>query len=170
MKLKILVLGLVLFILLSSAMAQKPKWVVTFTNGEIISTSLLEIEDDSLHLINRDFRRVMPVASIAQIRKLKRSKFWIGSGIGFVVGAVAGALIGHATYERPQHTPGEWDLEIYDAGSYAFAGGVLGGLIGFGAGGIFGLALGKDELYDLSKLGIEQKIKFVRWLVFAQQK
>ena len=163
MKFKPVVLALGMFMAPCLCVAQGTIWQITLANGAVISAPSCLIAGDSLRLENDDHAQTVALSELVQLRKIKKSKFWLGSGIGLVVGAATGAIIGAASYEPPKHTPGEWDFEIWDdADANAFFGGVGGGLAGICAGGTVGLLLGKDKVYDLAKMELKEKTEICR--------
>ena len=167
---KIVIMITMLFLTTNSLLAQENIWYLTLSNGDTISSiSLQSLVGDSLVISHLGETNWIPVESIVEMRKVGKSKFRKGIGIGFVAGAAIGALIGLATYGKPSS-----DGSFFEEGSTidlgpgvnALAGGIIGGLAGFVVGGIIGSSYsGKDEIYDLSQKKHEQKLEMIRLLV-----
>jgi hypothetical protein len=103
--------------------------------------TLVNLERDTLTMIamSDSHAVALPVASVRalEISRGRVTHLDRDAGIGFLVGAGAGALIGAAEYtpRRPQG----FEIVLFDSrGTHAAAGAVVGGLVGLG----LGLAVG----------------------------
>lgn len=166
MRIKILLTVISILLLEASSFAQDNNWQLVLTNGDTISNiSLRELEGDSVAIecSNVALTKWIQVDSIAQLRKINKSRFWRGAGIGILVGTAAGALIGLATYEEPTPSPHKWNFDFGPEWN-AMGGGIVGGLTGFALGGFIGAALGKDEVYRISQMQKMQKINTL-WII-----
>lgn len=166
-------IGILCFMFASAVLARENNWQLTLANGDKISSvSLQRLEGDSLAISSAfsdtTFMKWISVESIVELRKVKKSKFWKGAGIGFVAGAAAGALIGWATYEEPEPTPGGWDINWWTSDSNASVGAILFAPVGFLLGGIIGSSAGKDQTYDFTQMKYKQKLDLISSLVSNQ--
>lgn len=164
--------GIICFMFASAVLARENNWQLTLANGDTISSVLLQrLQGDSLAISfaisDTTLMKWISVESIVELRKVKKSKFWKGAGIGFVAGAAVGALIGRASYEEPEPTPGDWNLD-FGPGFNTSVGGILGAPVGFLLGGIIGSSAGKDEIYDFTQMKYKQKLDLISSLVSNQ--
>ena len=83
------------------------------------------------------------IGDIREIKIVKKSKAWIGAGIGFLIGVVPGAIIGYNAINGKD--PGHHKRA-------AFMGGLIIGLLGSIPGALIGSAFGIDK-----KIQIEGK-------------
>lgn len=168
-------IGIFCFLFTSSVFGQEKNWQITLTNGKVISNIFLQqVEGDSIALASvssaTTIMKWIPVDSITELRHVKKSKFWKGAGIGFVAGATVGALIGWATYEKPAPNPDDWFPDLWEGPEYnAIGGGILGAPVGFLLGGIIGASMGRDEIYDFSKMNHKQKLNLSFSLVLKKE-
>lgn len=107
---------------------------------------LIAVKENSLLLLEREpgADLSIEIERISVITIVKKSKFWMGAGIGFLIGGGAGAIVGAANADADK-----FDLPTEHA--VLLVGG-MGGIIGAVIGGFIGKATGKDE-----KLQIEEK-------------
>jgi len=144
----------------NTLLAQKNNWYIKISNGDILSSvSLQGLVGDSLAISHLGETNWIPVDSIVEMRKLRKSNFWKGVGIGVVAGAVTGALIGYALYELSPR-------EGFDFGPVfsALAGGITGLPAGCLVGGVISSS-GKEEIYYLTRRKHEQKLVLIRWIL-----
>lgn len=162
---------LVLIAILFSASSIFPQnWRLILANGDTLSgVSLKKLAGDSLIISQDASTNAIPVASLVEMRNFKKSQFLKGAGIGFLTGAAAGALIGWATYDKPQPSPDSFIVLDFGPGANALAGGVAGGLGGLLLGSAIGASAGKDDCYSLSSLQFQQRKEIIR-LILAKQK
>jgi hypothetical protein len=161
----------------SSSWSKSERWRIIAANGDTISNVLLErLEEDSLVVATSPEQpgdqnlKWIAVTSIAELRQIKNTKFGKGAGIGFLGGMVVGAVIGAtlSNASEPVIDSGDsfaLDLSEMSKGMSILAGGFLGGIAGFGLGGAIGSAAGKDEVYDLSRMDAETKVKTIQWIL-----
>lgn len=139
--------------------AQQNNLNLILFNGDAISNfSTQKLVGDSIMISHLGEAKLIAIESIIAIRKVAKSEFWKGAGIGFFAGAAAGLLILAATYEKPKSS--DWNINIGPPPEVAV--GVLGGLAGFFVGGVIGTTAGEDEIYDLSHMNPERKLKKIR--------
>ena len=113
----------------------------TQVRGELIAvkeSSLILLEHESGAEVSAEIERISVITIV------KKSNFWMGAGIGFLIGGGAGAIVGAANADADK-----FDLPTEHA--VLLVGG-MGGIIGAIIGGFIGKAAGKDE-----KLQIEEK-------------
>ena len=172
MKPKTAIATLVIFIISSSSLWSKNEdWQITLANGDMIShVSLQRLEDDSLVVSSlsetssdaQSFKWI-PVESIIELRQIKYSKFRKGAEIGCLCGAAAGIVFGTgaglSVFEEDE------DIDILQVSEGALVMGIFGGLAGSVLGGLVGLVgstAGKDEVYALSRMDHETKLKTIQ--------
>jgi hypothetical protein len=120
--------------------------VITLKDGRYVAGELIAVKPDSLLLLNPNGKdESIAVADIAIIRIVRRSKAWQGLLIGFVPGAVGGAVWGARL--PPDAAGGPFREEIGAILGGALFGGVA-GLVGLAA----GLGAGLDTKIDLAGL------------------
>lgn len=100
-----------------------------------------EVRGDTLMVQTGDAAAPRPVA-IADISKLEVSRGKHGNGrrgmlYGTLIGAGVGTIAGAASYKKPDCAGSTWFCDT-GRGADAFAGGLVGGVIGFAIGGIWG--------------------------------
>ena len=118
---------------LRSAVAQTPELVGVV---EAVRPDTLLVRDD-----DRSVATAVPLTTVDRLQVSRgRHSHWVsGAGIGFVVGAATGAILGVAG-----HNESDW---IIGPGASAFVGAVLLGPIGAGAGAAVGLMV-KTERWE----------------------
>lgn len=89
----------------SILLSQDHHWQITLNNARI-STQTLRLEGDSLVTDNR---KKISVASISKVTKLSNSPFMSSAGVGFLSGAILGAVVVYVSYEKPKG-----DSYLYD--------------------------------------------------------
>ncbi|NIM59031.1 MAG: hypothetical protein GTO16_08835 [Candidatus Aminicenantes bacterium] len=119
--------------------------IITKKDGQQIKGELITVKPNSLLLLNTEGRDVsVAVDDIRIIRIVKKSKFVQSLGIGLLIGAATGAILGLAEGESIDFFGG-----TVTAGENALIGGALVGFNGLIIGGISGLASGKDKTIQL---------------------
>ena len=105
-------------------------------NGLSVRGELITVKRHSLLLLSpRGADVVVDISDIENIRITKKSKFWVGAGIGFAVGFGGGAVGGFTNGDDPPGESGSYRLigsgrAFYQATLF----GVLGTLLGMGLG------------------------------------
>jgi len=116
--------------MLSVNMYAKERWgvklVITTLDEQQIEGELITVKPNSLLLLNAEGKDVsVSVEEILIIRLAKKSKFLKGMGIGILVGAGIGAIIGFAQGETSSGFGG-----TYTAWDNALIGAILFGFLG----------------------------------------
>jgi hypothetical protein len=154
----------------SLSFAQENNTHLTLINSDtLFQISIEELIDDSVKISFLGQSQWIKVDSILEIRKIKKSKFWQGAGIGFLGGAVMGGVIGRASYKKSAPSSGNFNFSL-GPGFNTFFGAVIGGITGTLVGGVVGASYGKDELYDLSQKKLEQKIEIIESFIAKKNK
>jgi len=150
----IIVLSLIVF---KFSIAQENNWQIVLSDGSKISCiSSRILTGGSLFIISSKITQQIPVQSIVKIRIVKKSKFWQGGRIGFFSGATLGALFGIITYDKQKsHNYSEFQIDL--SGAITIFWGITGGLVGFITGGTIGALHGKDIVFDLSGMTLNEK-------------
>jgi hypothetical protein len=121
---------------------------ITKKDGQQIRGELITVKPNSFLLLDTWGKDVsINIADIEVIRIEKKSR----ADIGFLAGGCVGALIGFATYKKPQQTG--WGSFDFGPGVNALGGGIVFGLLGLGMGAL----AGADEIFQIegmSDLGI----------------
>ena len=136
--LMISILGMVVYPLDAGAKAGARLKIVT-KDGTIVQGELLAVKDRSLLVAggNYDSSSAIELDDIRDLAIVGKSKTQLGSGIGLLGGAAAGAIIGAAI---PVRETGyfalpdldRWRNTAYGAGIGFFAGGIVGAIVGSG--------------------------------------
>jgi len=164
---KPIIATLAIFLSASSLLAQDNIWNLTLTNGETITgVTLQPLGTDSLVISNMQLTKLISVDSIFELRKVKKSNLWKGAGIGFLAGAVVGALLGLMSYQNPDP---KGALALFGPGESAFIGALFCAPIGFVTGAIIGNISGKDKIYNLSEMSHDQKLETIQMLLAKQE-
>ena len=123
------------------------KLIITKKDGQLIEGELITVKPNSLLLLNTEGKDVsVDIEEIKVIRVVKKSKLLLGAGIGFLCGAVIGALIGLAEGEDPVKGGVPPPLSVEDKVlGYGFWFGFSGGSLG----GIAGAIAGTDKIIQL---------------------
>jgi len=149
-------LGILIFLLTGNGIlfAKKEKpgatLVVQKMDGQTVRGELLEVKDGTLNLlVYKNATKVdIRLDELSSVRIEKKSVFLKSLGIGILVGAVTGALLGFLSGdEKPS---GPWDILAFTAGEKALGFGVLMGGIGGVIGGVAGAlnGTGKSITFD----------------------
>ncbi len=146
---KLLLIVTILCILATMSSAQGKTWRLTFVSHDTLTVSRLDsLSDSTLFAACNGKATSFPIDSIAMLVACKQGRFSDGDGIGFLVGVSIGAIIGAASYQKPEPSK-SFTINIdLGPGADAMAGGIIGGVGGFIIGGIIA---GSDryETYDL---------------------
>lgn len=144
---------------------EKDRWNIKNFDGRTYEDcTSLELEGDSLSFCISDRDNKIPVAPIIELQKVRKSRFWRGSAVGFLIGASAGSLVGYLSHDALKDESGGWDFD-FGPGLSALGGGAAGGLLGFITGGLTGAMAGRDEVYPLINLRYKQKLAFIENLI-----
>ena len=162
MRVRIGILIVFSLIVFKFSIAQENDWQIVLSDGNKISgISHRALTGDSLFIIHSRIIEWVPVHSIVKIRIVKKSKFWQGAGIGFASGAAVGVLVGIITYDE-QNSNGYSEFRIDLSGVFPIFWGITGGFVGFITGGTVGAFCGKDIVFDLSEMALEEKKAVIR--------
>jgi len=142
---KLITLVLVFFLLtLSANLYAKNKGAklkVAKKDGQLIEGELITVKPNSLLLLNTEGRDVsVGIGDIRVIRIVKKSKLFQSLGIGLLIGAGTGAILGLAEGGSIDFFGG-----TITAGENALIGGALLGFNGLILGGIAGASAGRDK-------------------------
>ena len=127
------------------------KLIITKKDGQLIEGELITVKPNSLLLLNTEGKDVsVGVADIRVILIVKKSKFFQTLGMGVLIGAGGGAIIGFAQGETHSILGGS----ILEGGTLtawdnALIGGIFFGFLGLFFGGIAGLTSGTDEIIKI---------------------
>jgi hypothetical protein len=131
-------------------------WSVVTTAGDTLrSCTIGEVEDGRVNLLRVDEVVPVNIDSIRTVFRTEGDHFWGGAGVGLLLGVSVGAIIGSATYEKPDPEP----FMHFGQGGATIAGALAGGLAGFAVGGIIGAGSGGDEYYELEGQPLRGKIQ-----------
>ena len=115
------------------------KLIITKKDGLQIEGELITVKPNSLLLLDAEGKDVsVDIADIKYIRGVKKSKALLGAGIGLLIGASAGAILGYAEGD-------DYGTMDTTAETKALVFGILLGIIGLCSGGLAGLKSGKDK-------------------------
>ena len=137
------------FVILSSNLYAKERrgatLIITKTDDLQIQGELITVKPNSLLLLNTEGRDVsIGIGDIRVIRIVKKSRFVQSLGIGLLIGAGTGAILGLAEGESVDFFGG-----TITAGENALIGGALLGLNGLILGGIAGASEGRDKTIQI---------------------
>lgn len=131
-----------------------------------LNDSSVYISDVQIIYGNPDTRaqKKFVYSDISQISLRRKGSIARGYLFGTLGGAVIGAIIGLATYQKPNCDPNAWFCFDFGPGVDALGGGLIGALGGGLAGGIIGAAGkkafkigGKKENIDAFKMSVLQR-------------
>jgi len=138
----------VILLILSGNLYAKKKGanlIVTKKDGQPIEGELITVKPNSLLLLNTEGRDVsVGIGDIRIIRIVKKSKFFQSLGIGLLIGAGTGAILGLAEGGSIDFFGG-----TVTAGENALIGGALLGFNGLILGGIAGASAGRDKTIQI---------------------
>jgi hypothetical protein len=147
---------------MSQLFAQGARIVLWVQNQGEITGRLLSVRDSALVISTNEASDNHIGAQIASISVIKnqniqcvfikgKSRVLISSGLGFLIGAGTGAIIGFAAGDDPECkesgsplAPAPWCLRLTAEGK-AVIGGILGGVAGSLVGGIIGVAASTED-------------------------
>ena len=110
------------------------------TDGQQVRGELIAVKQNSLLLLDSEAADVsIDVSKIKNITIVKKSKVFLGAGLGLLIGAVAGAVIGKSIEEGH-------DIPV--VGPTAGAG-IIGGVAAGVIGGLIGASAGKDNTIQI---------------------
>lgn len=119
--------------------------IIVKKDGQQIRGELITVKPSSLLLLNTEGRDVsVGNGDIRVIRIVKKSKFFQSLGIGLLIGAGTGAILGLA-----EGGPIDFFGGTVTAGENALIGGALLGFNGLILGGIAGASAGKDKTIQI---------------------
>lgn len=126
-----------------------PWKLISLAGDELYVNRLISLSDLSLFVFTNNKSISVPIDSIAVLVHFKEGHFWLGAGIGFVVGGVSGLIIGGASHQNSeQNDPIKSGKSTFETAGAATLGLIIGAPLGFFAGGALA---GTDsyETYDL---------------------
>ncbi|OQX86181.1 hypothetical protein B6D60_06685 [candidate division KSB1 bacterium 4484_87] len=144
----------------SVASAQSNYWQMTLCSGKkIIHFSFGNLSKDSLSLIFAETRVKVPIDSIKEIRRVRKSHVLLGMGIGSITGILLGAiLVPKQDSDKPTHeNPLEEELDDIGRGFTVLGALALGTILGVITGAIVGASMGEDEVHDFSGKTLSSK-------------
>ena len=113
---------------------QGAKLIITNKDWQQIKGELIIVKPNSLLLLDTEGKDVsIDIADIKVIKIGKKSKVWQGAGIGFLIGASGGALLG-ATTEGSFDDDGRFSWILFWGIFFAAPSALIGGIIGAIAG------------------------------------
>ncbi len=126
--------------------ADFPWRLIYISGGEFRANRLDSLSDICLYAMSNDKYIRVRIDSIAALVHFKEGHFWIGAGVGFLVGTVTGIIIG--ALSTPKQDPSKPSIPNLAPAVASVGGGLIGAVLGFFTGGIAG---GTDgyEIYDL---------------------
>ena len=149
-----------------SVIAQRNNWDLVLSNGDTLNSILLNKPvGDSLSIYFNESEEWIKIDSIVQLYRFKSTGFWTNTRIGFASGFVGGAILGLATYEKPD--PGGFGILVPDfgPGTSAMASGVTGGIAGLIVGSIADLFTDETENYYLNNMDENEKLIFIASII-----
>jgi len=109
------------------------KLMVTKKDGQLIEGELITVKENSLLLLDAEGKDVsVDIADIKAIKIVRKSKFWSGAGIGFLIGGGTVALL--ASSEAPVEEGSEWLWYLAWGVIFGAPCALIGGLLGAFAG------------------------------------
>jgi len=157
---KTLILTIINICILNSQLsAQEDTWKLIRTSGDTLRACTLDsLPDIVLYITSNGEAFSLPIDSIATLSRVKEGHFRGGAGVGFLVGAISGTIIGAASYKKPT---GAFAFDL-GPGPAEAGGALLGAAGGFLVGGIIGASLGYNETYNLRA---EKTLRMKRWIL-----
>jgi hypothetical protein len=163
---KILVLLLAFSLLYPLSLSAKEKrgadLLIEKLNGLQVRGELIAVKQNSLLLQARESGAdvTVDIEDVRAINIVRKSKALFGAGLGLVIGASSGALIGHSIGDAKQSDSGWFDLDFFwDSAEFkALLCGVLAGILGAVIGGTVGANAGRNETIQIKgKTDLELK-------------
>ena len=152
-----------------SVIAQRNNWDLVLSNGDTLTSTLLtRLVGDSLSIYFNENEQWIKIDSIVQLYRFKNIGFWTNTRIGFAAGFVGGALLGLATYEKPD--PGGFGIIIPDVGpgTSAIYGGLMVGIAGLITGSIVDAISDDTENYYLNDMDENEKLILITSIIEEQ--
>jgi hypothetical protein len=124
---------------ISQALAQESTLRLISLSGDTLNACRIDSLSDIVLFASCSGKAIsIPIDSIAILERFKEGHFLKGAAIGTLVGGTVGAIIGYATYQKPEPRPnGLFTIDL-GPGPAALGGGLIGGVGGFVVGGIIG--------------------------------
>ena len=152
---------------------QSPLWQITMSDGAVIPQAELDwLGQDSLIISNRRGEQTIPVDFISEIRLPHGVSFFEGVRDGAKTGATIGVVLGGAVGLLSGMSISSHDAGTDQAITCVFTtvlGGIVGGaylgIAGGVIGGVSGLLGGYDEVHDLSRMPLHEKLDTIRLLI-----
>ena len=130
------------------------------TSDRVVRAVLLHMNDSTLYVdavhetwspsypVNYDDITIVPLGDVQHVGYHGGSKIWSQMGIGAVIGGVGGALIGAASYKKPEPRSGQILMGDFGPGGSTIGGALIGGLIGMFTGLVVG-SVSSETTVDL---------------------
>jgi hypothetical protein len=152
---RLLLIVTILWVTASPSSAQKNTWqLISLSHDTLIASRLDSLSETTLFATCSGRVISLPIDSIAVLVGFKEGGFWQAAGLGSLVGAATGAIIGAVTYQNQKPSIG-------GRGADEFGYGLLGAVSGFAVGGIIGASSGHYETYAIwseKTLKMKQKV------------
>jgi hypothetical protein len=156
-------IGSFILLLCLSSYAANDTWDISLANGDtLFNVFLIKLTDDSLLVSSGTHSKWISIESITGMSSMKGTRILRGMGTGFFVGGAIGAVIGLATYEKPDQDNAIATIVDPGPAGAAFAGGILLGAVETVVGGIYGSTTKNQEVYDLSAWTCKNKLNWLR--------
>ena len=128
--------------------ADVPWRLIYISGNEIHVNKLISLSESYLLTLHHDQYIKIPIDSIAVLVHFKEGHFWVGAGIGFLAGAITGAIIGGINAPKVDQNKPSTVFNGVEAGGEIATGMLIGAPLGFFTGGIIA---GTDgyETFDL---------------------
>jgi len=124
---------------------------------------LLGVHDTLVEFKCPDSLIRIPVDSISILIYHGGSHTWEGAMLGMLGGAVIGGIFGAGVYHKPPPSP--FIVIDFGRGTYIAVGAIVGGGIGFLAGGAAGEAKSGDRFYNLWEMDHAGRVALIRSLI-----
>ncbi len=154
-------INIVLAFLLFSGMAagQDTSIKIITAAGETLVVSSIDSLTESTLYVTRAYNSAsIPIDSLHSIILPGDTHFWLGAGIGLLVGSVSGFLIGYGG------RTGTF-LGALEGLAQGVGGVIIGGPLGFVFGGLIGTVSGSEEVVSLSGYGRTEKTMILQSLL-----
>ena len=129
--------------------ADFPWKLIRIEGEELYVNRLVSLSNTNLFVFTDNKSIAVPIDSIAVLIRFKEGHFWLGAGIGLIVGGVSGLIIGGVSHQNSeQDDPIKSGKAAFETAGAAGLGLIIGVPLGFLTGGAVG---GTDsyETYDL---------------------
>jgi len=157
---RFLLITMPLLACVSLSQAQGSGWIITLSNHRSIDgLTLIGVSGDSLRTVRNGVPIMFSINELAEIQEPPRSKLLYGALFGGIAGFVAGEAIFELAKDREEKSdPGTVILAFYPLDSYAHIALDIGGVLaGMTIGGLLGLTLEKDRVYEFRNLARGEK-------------